>query len=257
MCFAEEILNLANDSIVLPVTDDNPSTVDNTVESPTENIMVDKFSTAEDASELDSEKSYMCVATMVNIFRLKTAFNQTWNVAYYFNCGSLDGDELLRQLTTVIIACKSVGIKIKLQISNAGWANMKAAAYLTDYKCNSLPVGKPQFECVRYSNAMATNRYIYISLCSVHGLENYRNQLCSRDLFNRGHCTSFSVIQDLYHHLKFSFDNWMNVDRLRHISRSVAFPDHFSCQNVSFAEQPFEEETIAYQCQKVCSISTQ
>ena len=99
---------------------------------------------------------------------------------------------------------------------------------------------------MRYSNPMATNRYIYISPCSVYGLKNHRNQLCSRDLFNRGYCISFSVIQDLYHHLKFSFDNLMNVHRLRHISRSVAFPDHFSCQNVRFAKQPFEEETIAY-----------
>ena len=115
MCFAEEILDLANDSIVLPVTDDNPSTTDNTAESPTENIEVDKFNADEDTtSEVDSKKSYLGVATMVNIFRLRTAFNQTWNVAYYFNCGSLDGDELFRQLITVIIACELVGIKIKL-----------------------------------------------------------------------------------------------------------------------------------------------
>ena len=33
MCFAEEILDLANDSIVLPVTEDYPSTPDNTTES--------------------------------------------------------------------------------------------------------------------------------------------------------------------------------------------------------------------------------
>ena len=139
MCFAEEILDLANDSIVLPVTDDNPGTADNTAESPRENIVVDNLSATEDDSELNSEKSYLGVATMVNIFRLRTAFNQTWNVAYYFNCGSLDGDELLRQLIIVIIACELVGIKIKLQMSDAGGANMKAAAYLTQNKCNELP----------------------------------------------------------------------------------------------------------------------
>ena len=186
---------------------------------------------------------------MVNIFRLRTAFNQTWNVAYYFNCGSLDGDELLRQLIIVIIACELVGIKIKLQMSDAGGANMKAAAYLTQNKCNGLPDGRPHVDCVRYTNPMAINRYIYISSCSVHGLKNQRNQLCSRDLFNRGHCISFTVIQDLYHHLKSNFDNTMNVHQLRHMSRNVAYPDHFSCQNVSFAKQPFEENTIAYQCQ--------
>ena len=136
-----------------------------------ENIVVDKFSAAEDASDLDSEKSYVGVATMVNVFCLRTAFNQTWNVAYYFNCGSLDGDELLRQLIIVIIACELVGIKIKLQMSDAGGANMKATAYLTKDKCNSLPAGKPNLKCVRYTNPMAINRYIYISPCSVHGLK--------------------------------------------------------------------------------------
>ena len=142
-----------------------------------------------------------------------------------------------------------VGIKMKLQMSNAGGANMKAAASLIYNKYNSLPPGKPKLDCVRYINPMVTNRYIYISPCSVHTSKTHRNQLCSRDLFNRGHCISFTVIQDLYHHLKSYFDNSMNVHQLRHMSRSVAFPDHFSCQNVSFAKQPFEEETIAYQCQ--------
>ena len=98
MCFAEEILDLTNDSIVLLVTDDNPSTADNTVESPTENIVVDKFNAAEDASKSDSEKSYMGVATMVNIFRLMTVFNHTWNVAYYFKCGSFDGKDLIETI---------------------------------------------------------------------------------------------------------------------------------------------------------------
>ena len=100
-----------------------------------------------------------------------------------------------------------------------------------------------------YTNPMAINRYIYISPCSVHGLKNYRNQLCSRDLFNRGHCISLSVIQDLYQHLKSSFENLMNVCCLRHMSKSVSFSDYFSCQNFSFAKKTFGEETIAYQCQ--------
>ena len=71
---------MANDSIVLPVTDDNPSTQDNTAESPTENIVVGKLSSAQDDSGLDSEKSYLGVATMVNIFLLRVFFNHILTV---------------------------------------------------------------------------------------------------------------------------------------------------------------------------------
>ena len=133
-------------------------------------------------------------------------------------------------------------------MSDAGGANMKATAYLTNDKCNLLPLEKPELDCVRYINPMAINRYIYIFLYSVHGLENHRNQLCRRDLFNCGYCISFSVIRDLYQHNIISFKKSMNVHQLRYMSRTIAIPDHFSCQNVSFAKQSFEEATIAYQC---------
>ena len=111
---------------------------------------------------------------------MRAAFNQTWNVGYFFNCGSLDGDEVLRQLLIVIIACELVGIVIKLQMSNAGGANMKATAYLINNKCNQLPAGRPKVECVRYVNPMTPTRYIlYTSPCSVHNLDNHRKQLCA------------------------------------------------------------------------------
>ena len=52
---------------------------------------------------------------------------------------------------------------------------MKAAVYLTNNKCNSLPQGKQNLEWVRYINPMATTKFIYTSPCSVHGLKNHRN----------------------------------------------------------------------------------
>ena len=102
---------------------------------------------------------------------------------------------------------------------------------------------------MKYINPMAIKRYIYTSPCSVHGLKNHRNQLCNRDLYNKGHCISYSVIVNLYHHLKDEFNNSLNVHPLRHMSRSVAYPDQFSCQNVSYAKQPFEEAILFYECQ--------
>ena len=114
MYFAEEILYLANGSLILPTMNNSSPTTTNTIESSMEDIVVDKFREAQDESELNSEKSYLGVATMVNIFYLRTGFNETWNIAYFLNYGNMDGGELLRQLFNVIIVCELVGIMIKL-----------------------------------------------------------------------------------------------------------------------------------------------
>ena len=86
MCFAEEILDLANDSLILSTPD-----TDTTEQS----LEKDDSNKLDDDTKLESDKTYLGVATMVNIFWLRTAFNQTWHVGYFFNCGSLDGDEVL------------------------------------------------------------------------------------------------------------------------------------------------------------------
>ena len=86
MCFAEEILDLANDSLILSTPEIDRT--DHSLEKEASNNL-------DDDTNLESDKTYLGVATMVNIFRLRTAFNQTWNVGYFFNCGSLDGDEVL------------------------------------------------------------------------------------------------------------------------------------------------------------------
>ena len=122
-CFVEKILDLANDSLVLSTPEID--TTDQSLEKEASNKL-------DDDTNSESDKTYLGVATMVNIFRLRTAFNQRWNVGYFFNCGSLDGDEVLRQLLIVIIACELVGIVIKLQMSDAGGGNMKAIGYLTN-----------------------------------------------------------------------------------------------------------------------------
>ena len=51
------------------------------------------------------ENLHVGAATHANVFRLRTPKNKTWNVAYFLNCGSLDGQELIHQLLLVITCC--------------------------------------------------------------------------------------------------------------------------------------------------------
>ena len=82
--------------------------------------------------------------------------------------------------------------------------------------------------------------------------------LADRSLFNKGRHITWNVIIALHHHLmeelhRTNFgteeDNFLNVQSLRGITRSVAFPDQLTQQNVSDAKKPFEEETISCQLQ--------
>ena len=72
-------------------------------------------------------------------------------------------------------------------------------------------------------------------------------------LFNKGIPISRKVIIALYHKLNDEVCSSLNVRTLRSLRRSVAFPDHFSQQNVNDAKRVFEEETIAYQLQQLAN----
>ena len=88
ICFVEEILDLANDSLILSTPD-----IDTTDQS----LEKDDSNKLDDDTNLESDKTYLGVATRVNIFWLRTAFNQTWNVGYFFNCGSANFWKLTRR----------------------------------------------------------------------------------------------------------------------------------------------------------------
>ena len=67
MCFAEEILDVASASLN-EEAQTNPEELDSNI------------------SEDDNEErgTYVGAATFANVFRLRTCFDQTWNVAYFF-----------------------------------------------------------------------------------------------------------------------------------------------------------------------------
>ena len=86
----------------------------------------------EGATKDNMEKSCVEPATHENVFCLRRQErSQSWTVGCFFNSGSLNCDDLLKQVLTVIAASEVVGLQIKLQVSDAGGANARALAMLT------------------------------------------------------------------------------------------------------------------------------
>ena len=51
-----------------------------------------------------------------------------WNVAYFYNSGSLEGDDIVKQILEVVVALEFVGLKVKLQMCDAGGGNTSSVA---------------------------------------------------------------------------------------------------------------------------------
>ena len=64
-------------------------------------------------------------------------------MAFYFNSGSLTGDDLVKQILTVITACEIVGLQVKLQMSDAGAGNPRAVSLLCGTTNHKHSEGKP------------------------------------------------------------------------------------------------------------------
>ena len=184
---AEEILSMANDCIS---DSDSPS--------PEE----DKDSTFPDK---DKNSNYNGAATHVNVFRARTTRNETWNLAYFLNCGSLDGDELVRQILLVITCCELAGLLVQCLVSDAGGGNAGALRLLTGGKCSNLKTGISGKESFSFVNPLSPEQIIYIIFCAVHALKAFRNQLWSsredgsRSLTRFGCKIEWQRIVDIYH----------------------------------------------------------
>jgi len=240
--FAEEILSMASDYIS---DSDSPSPEEANPSSP------DNDSTSPDK---DKSSNYNGAATHANVFRARTTQNETWNLAYFLNCGSLDGDELVRQILLVTTCCELVGLLVQCLISDAGGGNAGALRLLTGGKCSKLKTGIPFKESFSFVNPLSPEQNIFIIFCAVHALKAFRNQLWSsrekgtRFLTIFGSRIEWQRIVDLYH--KFNSENKAesNVHQARFIKYSVAYPDSWSKMNVHDAKVPFAEQTLDHQC---------
>jgi hypothetical protein len=74
---------------------------------------------------------YYKPATYVNLWRLRTTKNVAYNCEFFFNNGSLTGDELLRQFLRVVGHCELIGISVLGLLNDAAGQNVKLVDLLT------------------------------------------------------------------------------------------------------------------------------
>jgi hypothetical protein len=76
-----------------------------------------------DSSSNDEDEKSFTDAKYVNVFQLKTVDGYTHNGKYFLSDGTMTGDDLIGQLTLVIIGYKSVTVNIYGVCLDAGGSN--------------------------------------------------------------------------------------------------------------------------------------
>ncbi len=197
------------------------------------------------------------IAKKVNQWRLRTVKGIHHNGEFWFNNGSLTGDELMWQFKHVVSCYEAVGIRILGFECDAGGQNARLLKYLR--KDNELGnKGWLTRENILITNPANINNSIAVWFCATHQLKNMRNALLRSDgsgkqmLMKKGATISWQVILEAYKR-----DHQKGAP-ITDLTRVAAFPDSWSKMNVSAAKSPFTFKTITEMmtnlaCQLCCT----
>ena len=123
----------------------------------------------------DTVESFSKPATYVNQWRFRSVNGNTYNLEFWYNSGSLKGEELLYQFRQVVMRCESVGARVLGMVCDAGGNNARLYKLLAG--ATSLPkTGWIPSKCVRIVNPWDTSRCIYTFHYSTHDIKVMRNQ---------------------------------------------------------------------------------
>ena len=126
----------------------------------------------------DSMESFSKSATYVNQWRYRSVNGKTYNLEFWFNSGSLKGEELLAQFHHVTMRCEIVGARVFGMTCDAGGNNN--CLYKLLRRLENLPEGGwLPINNVRTINSWDKCRYIYVFHCSTHDFKAMRNALFS------------------------------------------------------------------------------
>jgi hypothetical protein len=117
-------------------------------------------------------------AMYVNLWRLRTTKNVAYNCEFFYNNGSLTGDELLRQFLRVAGHCELIGVSILGLLNDAAGQNVKFVDLLTSSaETKVAATGYPCINNVTFANHISPTRLVAAYHCSSHNLKASRNQL--------------------------------------------------------------------------------
>ena len=190
-------------------------------------------------------------AMYVNLWRLRTTKNVAYNCEFFYNNGSLTGDELLRQFLRVSGHCELIGVSILGLLNDAAGQNVKLVDLLTSSASSEAkiaPTGYPCIESVTFANHIDPTQLVAAFHCSSHNLKASRNQLLrshpngSRLLKRHEAHFGWTEIEECYNR---DVLRQPQISKLRKASIEV---DSYSTMCVSYAKAPFARETLLEQC---------
>jgi hypothetical protein len=207
------------------------STLDSTVPTPDATGAVSEAYTAA-AEDFDESRK---IAKKVNLFRIQTTYGVSANLEYFYNAGTLSGDDLMEQLLRVILLCEIVFVMIVSICSDAGGSNSGLFSALR--KGRSLE-GKVWLDdnLISFQHPFDPGRRIGIITCFVHGQKACRNNLLkSQEGGKRGF---------VRHNIKFGWQQVIDLygeDKTNQtrLTKPSIDPDRFSKMGVVDSLAPF------------------
>ena len=191
------------------------------------------------------------MASYVNQFRIHTARNVTANVEFFFNNGSLPGDELLSQLLHVTSQLNNVNIQVLMLCMDAGGNNSRLANLLRhEKKLNDVPWLEEDRTSYRDPTSTGDHR-IAIVHCTTHNLKALQNALLNSSENEKTSRRFRSREGDIFT-WKLVVEECFIRDRCNqlpatHLDHSSAYPNAWNKMRVGYALRPFSEKTLAEQ----------
>ena len=109
------------------------STPNETIATPNSKLSEQKQKTNKSKKEDTSQRNKQ-IATYVNQWRLKTCYNKSFNLEFFYNNGVLTGNDLMFQLFHILTFCNTVGCRIFGLASDAGGNNARLFSLLCHTK---------------------------------------------------------------------------------------------------------------------------
>ncbi len=202
------------------------------------------------ASKSNVDSSYS-VSLSVNQYRFCSANNHTHTGEFFFNNGSLSGDELLYQVKQVIFGYEMIGVRILGLVSDGGGNNARLFKLLRGGNdpaegCSWLPE-----EHMSFPNPADPSRRIAMFHCTTHGLKNLQNALFASYPKKDKATRDFTV-----DHIHFGWESIVSCferDKQRPVAdtslktNGAVYPNKWSKMDVSLAKAPFKFDTLLEQ----------
>ena len=122
-----------------------------------------------------TEKPSNKISVYANQWRFRSTHNLVYTADFFYNNGSLDGNELIRQMMQIVLSYEFIGVKIFGIISDTGGGNTKMFKLLESHNIVKGPW--PDTKCLSFENSIDKDRNIYIWSCGTHNFKALRNSI--------------------------------------------------------------------------------